>query len=267
MWIGAGEGAFRLSRTAWSLYAETVDTVELRPTTFSVNVGMPPLVLDTEDRLCRFEDRAWSAVSSSLLRGTSPPQSIAPGPNRTVWIGYEQSVCRYSLERKRVELELSLLERAAFGGLYHSSSGRVWVLCEDRVLEIAAAAFVETSLLPMPNAKIDLRCMEEGPDGSLWFGLSGGVQRLVDGNLEYFGTETAVFTNRHVQDICHGPDGRVWFNVPGSGLLCYDGTSWRNYRRRDDRPHNSRDRAAIELCELWMCDWRPSRSPIHRRLR
>lgn len=234
LWVGAEEGAFRVSASAWASYTETVDEKRLRPRSLYAVPSSAPLALDADDRLCRFEADGWRAVTASLKMPDEMTLSFVPASERAIWVLYHRRVRRYSLESRRFEADISLPETLSSFKLYRTRSGRVCIFDQERVFELVGERVVDRTLPPAGSDVRWVYSMAEAPDGSLWFGMDDGVEHWLDEKVEGIGPDVTVFQGRHVEDVSCSRGGPVWFAVPGSGLVGYDGETWTTYTRQKD---------------------------------
>ena len=119
--------------------------------------------------------------------------------------------------------------------LYEASGGELWVgttigLYRYNGTNVVCVADKERLAFP------DIRAMAEGPDGTLWFGMSGGgLGRLRDGALQQF-TKKDGLGSDFVISLYAETNGTLWIGTTDNGLTRLKDGQFRNLTARQGLP-------------------------------
>ena len=59
------------------------------------------------------------------------------------------------------------------------------------------------------------------PDGSLWFGTTGGISHLTGENWQHY-TKQEGLPNNNIISIFAAMDGKIWIGTPFNGVAVLD---------------------------------------------
>ncbi|MCL1692264.1 MAG: hypothetical protein M3096_01130 [Actinomycetia bacterium] len=210
-----------------------------------------------EDTAVDSEGSIWAATNGGLVRWlpdadepvvyttddglpSTSVQSIAIGPDDTVWIGGYDWIARFYGSK---ELDWSVYPAEhSIGPITVASDGAVWTVAGlDLFLRFDGSDW-ETLTVPDVPGNDDpwSRSLAVAPDGTVWAGANDHR-----GVVSYDGSDFTYYEmwdgqpDQSAATVAVAPDGTVWIggdiagDDPGTGVASFDGTNWTQYTTED----------------------------------
>ncbi len=225
LWVGTRTGAYRVARPAWKDHTRAADGVALQPGSLVVGSGSPPLATDTLGRILRFEGEKWTVLEIPGLTREVPAYPTPPREGK-VWLFQVPRAVEVSLETHAILQSVPIPTELIGSRLHQTRDGRLWLLSATGLYLLSGEQW-----LPMPEdpsyTRAATHCMEEAPNGDLWFGLDEGVEHWSQGSVETFPAQGAIFGGLPPVRAIHAcRDGRILFASSSTGVIIRDGPRW-----------------------------------------
>lgn len=161
----------------------------------------------TTNSIGRYSVRIWQ--SDDGLPHNSV-WAVAQGAQGYLWVGTQQGLVRFDGLRFVTidEPAAPELKRGWITALCAARDGSLWIACDGdgltRMNDGTFTHFGEAEGLP----NLQIKCLIEAQDGSLWIGSEGGVTRYRDGKFTTF-TDKSGLGNNSVRAICQDHAGNI----------------------------------------------------------
>ncbi len=228
-WVGTRDGAFRVSKSAWSRVDSAQTGQQIKA--IYANSGTDLISFDQEGHLLRFEGKTWIPVSLPVTFEENPLDALLT-PDDMLWGLYDDHLTLHSLTDQSLVFDMPLREEWRFREFFYSRSGRLWIIGEYSAREILKSG-IWGQVVDFTEQGKTLTCMEEDPDGSLWFAFKEFVEHWTGDNVESY-QHVETLRKRNIRDIYCTRDGKFWIATNGSGLVSFDGNEWQNYTASKD---------------------------------
>ncbi|MFH1738500.1 MAG: PAS domain S-box protein, partial [bacterium] len=231
-WVGTEYGAYRIGSMPWLLYERTVDGVPLAGLSLYSDSTTPPLTVDGEGRLVQFTQDHWIPISR-LHPDKVAGRAITQAYEKKIWILFPVRAVEFSLEQNRVLRSVLIPAEYGLNNLFQDRTGRLFLLSMTGVYELVAGRW-----LPRPAdpnyIRRNVRNMYEDPQGRLWVEMDDSME-CWDGNTiePFLQLESDLHIRDRISAVHWNRDGETWFGTSGSGLVCWNGESYRRYTVRD----------------------------------
>ncbi|HEY5074277.1 MAG TPA: two-component regulator propeller domain-containing protein, partial [Pyrinomonadaceae bacterium] len=203
------------------LFADVSFTSYGVPEGFGPGYGRP--IIETSDGsiwsgyqmggLCRWKDGVVTHFNKSDGVPEATITSLAQTRDGVLWVGTDGGgLLRYQNGRFNSFTAANGLASNRVEAIREMHDGTVWVAFRDAGL----AMFRDGRSQAVVDARIkpNIATLTEGPDGSVWLGGLGGLQRLRDNKVEN------ILTDRTVRSLYAEANGDLWIGTM-SGLLRY----------------------------------------------
>lgn len=162
--------------------------------------------------------------------------ALAEDPGGGLWIGTTAGLNRLTPEGR---IEGRLGPDKLPGGAVRAlalQEGKLWIGTDQGLCALTAEG---EFLLPGDGAATEsIRVLLAAPDGALWIGGNGGLQRAQGGRIEPVALPDAPEA-RVVRALLRDPDGTLWIGTNGGGLLRLRDGELRRASVADGLPHDT----------------------------
>lgn len=161
--------------------------------------------------------------------------SIVEDAQRNVWAGTWGGGLFQLVKGRFEHLPALANERVPVCALYPARDGAMWAGTQRGLLRIHEGR-VETFATELSRPEV--RTIVEAPDGTLWFGMSGGgLGRLKDGKTTQF-KQADGLTSDYVWSLLADADGTLWIGTFGGGLCRWRDGRFFGFGSRHGLPSN-----------------------------
>ncbi|NUN95047.1 MAG: PAS domain S-box protein, partial [Candidatus Omnitrophica bacterium] len=225
LWVGTRTGAYRVSLPAWKDHTRTSDGLRLAHGSLVVGEGNAPLAADEQGRLHEFKGESWIPLTIPGLSQSGPASLTVPLAGK-FWLLQGDQAVEISLSDRSVLRVVPVPVELTGSRLHQLRDGRLWLLSGAGPYLLSGDHWLAVPEDPAYK-RVPVQCMEEGLNGDLWFGLEDRVEHWVEGKIESFPAEGAIFGGLPpVQDLHACRDGRVLFASSSTGLIIRKGDRW-----------------------------------------
>jgi len=236
MWFGTPKGASRFDGVRWTTERDSLPNVTVRSLTQD-HTGA--YWFGTENGgVVRFDGTHWTRFSSPEFLRSNQVEAILEDHRGDLWFGTPAGLTRYQPGTGTWSTDT-----AQAGGLVHSFAWRLaedhdfnlWIATPEGASRLDSTRTVWESFTATPGAlaRDSVLSLAVDSTGGVWFGTDQGAFRYAGGTWAHFMRLDGIGDDV-VTSILTGRMGRVWFGGIYSGISCYDGRVWRQYRETPD---------------------------------
>ena len=160
------------------------------------------------------ENGRVSRPASSL--GNSKINALLDARNGGVWVGTDQGIRFVDAEGSLVDSLPAWTHRLQTRSLSWGHYGDIWASTSEGLLRVTPSEVT----LRQTGGHDGINAVFEDGEGDLWFGGSGGLEKLQEGIFTTFSGEEG-FPMTPVGPIFADPQGAVWFAPLSGGLYWY----------------------------------------------
>jgi len=219
LWAGVGTGGLVALRPGKVAVLEPPDRWQGRAVLSVVAARDDALWVSTEGAgLYRFQAGQWRHFDQSLGLSNLFVWPLAEDGQGRLWAGtWGGGLFVLQNDRFTRPPGLETLD-APVTALFHTPAGVMWIGTGDGLLRYADGQVIQYGRaqgLELP----DVRAVLESPDGTVWFGMSGGGLGCLKGaTLKQYQKKDGLPCD-YVQCLWLSPDGRLWLGTDGEGLV------------------------------------------------
>ncbi|MGQ1911457.1 two-component regulator propeller domain-containing protein [Marinifilum sp. RC60d5] len=133
--------------------------------------------------------------------------------NDNLWFASEKGICCYNIktkEKKWYNMGKGILPHNSIKDIFLDSKNRLWISCFSKHLLYLKDNKIKKINLNKNNSAINISCITEDSNGSLWIGTKGsGVFCLKGDSIVNFTNMSGVLSN-YCYSIGNDTKGRVW---------------------------------------------------------
>ncbi len=237
VWIGTQEGAFRISKSPWSVFLNAPQNVDLLGDTFCIPDNRGPVILGNDNILYRFAGNHWHPILQVRDVQGNVQETAADGEG-TMWILYSECLAEISLVEPIVHKIMPLPSYTLPRGLICTSKKELWLRGRDGLFRFKDGEWQPEPQIPS-HERVTVHNLAEGPDGSLWLGMDGRLERWKDGNFSEIKLHELLRGTIGFTSICCTRSGDVWISTSGNGVFRYRGGDWQRFTIRDGLVSNN----------------------------
>ncbi len=220
IWLGSRYGAHLLSYCSWFLYNHLTDGASLNGNVFYADPDTPPAAVDSEGRLQRFLNDAWTPTAFLGADVKEAKESTKAYDGR-IWILSGDKVVQVSLTDNILLQSVKIPEEKSLSHhLFQSSKGRLFLYGKKGAYE-----FVDNAWIPQPSypfyERKSLLCMEETEDGSIIAGLDFSFEIWRSDKYEEIDLEEGKRVLHPLWTSYRDKSNTLWFGTSGSGVIQY----------------------------------------------
>lgn len=227
IWVGARQGAYRLSPPSWMVYTKTTGNVDLIDDALTARVGCPVLSLDKKGNLVRFENQGWVPLLH-LLEGKDLVQAALTTPQEgKVWVLCSTAAYHCDLETPSIKRRVAIPAEIPPRKLYEEPDGTLWLLAENGIFKLQGDLWIPHPTLEASNRN-QTYCMEKDDSGGYWFGIEDRVEYWKEGKrIQVFPAEGEMFPGLPpIQSLFKDQKGKLYFATSTTGIKILDGNKW-----------------------------------------
>lgn len=220
IWVGTGSGGLDELRARTVEMVPAPDDWQNRAVLAVATNAAGGLWIGTEGGgLYQFDGREARSADETNGLSNQFVWSLREDPHGGLWAGTWAN--GLFVRRGEIFQPATNAIRATEGvrALFQDRQG-MWIGMEDGLIHYANGKFTNVTRgagLVLP----DVRVIAEGPDGTIWFGMSGGgLGRIKDGKLSQFLTRDGLPSN-FVWSLLAENDGTLWIGTFDGGLCRY----------------------------------------------
>jgi ligand-binding sensor domain-containing protein len=132
-----------------------------------------------------------------------------------LWIGTESGLLRSPTDAVRRFGAREGLAGYPVAGILEDHAGNLWLNEGGRLLRWVDDRFER--IFPVDGPPGTVGPLHEAADGALWLGLTAGVGRMANGEVDTLGAERG-FPRKRVQAILQDREGGLWIGTAGEGV-------------------------------------------------
>ena len=224
LWLGTREGLARGSRFPWR-------AVPLSDAcAFYVDSESPPMALDREGNVFRLDANRWQPAYRISGHGRVSRQ-LLPAVDEGFWgLGERgEHVIRISLREQAVLQRISVPPELSPRGLFATSAAEVWLLTTAGLYVLSGSEWH-----PRRQGRgLDIRAIEEAPDGTFYVACKGTVEHWVGDRVESLSKRFPILEGHDFRAVRYASDGRVWLATFDAGIFVCEDTLVRHLTKED----------------------------------
>jgi signal transduction histidine kinase/ligand-binding sensor domain-containing protein len=217
LWLGTGAGLDMLRRRKVQTLAAPDAWKGCGVLSFAVERDGSAWVGTEGAGLYRFERGLWNICNENCGLSNSFVWSVLPLNDNQLLVGtWGGGLFRGAGGRFEIPLELAQIS-SPVAALYRGNHGEIWIGTTAGIYRYESGR-ITWSAGPDKLVLPDVRAIAETPEGTLWFGMSGGgLASLKDGSLRQYVQQSSLGSD---YVLCLLPDGSegLWIGTSDRGL-------------------------------------------------
>lgn len=186
----------------------------------------------TASGLAVLRNDTWHAVNETIDMATASLWAITEMRDGAMWFGASRSLSIYKDGRWQTLLGPDGPPLPYTLAIHEAQDGRVWIGTRRGLFAYDNGAW------PVIDRDHYVYDFIERTDGSLLFGTQDGVWQYAGGKVTRFAPDQPLLRGT-VRTLEQLDDGTLWFGVSETGLVRYNGTSWKHLSTDDGLPNNT----------------------------
>ncbi|HMB93337.1 MAG TPA: two-component regulator propeller domain-containing protein, partial [Rhodothermales bacterium] len=188
--------------------------------------------IGTASGLAVLRTDTWHTVNEQGDIGTASFWAIAEMRDGAMWFGASRSLSIYEDGRWRTLPGPDGSPLPYTLAIHEAQDGRIWIGTRRGLFAYNNGQW------PFIERDTYINNIVERADSSLLFGTQDGVWQYAEGQFTRFAPEQPLLRGT-VRTLKELDDGTLWFDVGETGVLCYDGRSWKRLSTDDGLPANA----------------------------